>query len=251
MPAGYARQRERGAVIVALPAVLPEVVAAVQAAGTLYDWAAACPNAQPFTGRGAAYRVRLGAVDALVRHYHRGGFVARLARDSYVRAGEPRPLRELRVSVAVRAAGVPTPEVLAAVVHARGPLYRGDLATHFVADSSDLAALTWESARWSEPLRAAAWHAAGMLLRRSFAAGVRHADLNLRNILVTREHGPVHALLLDLDRARIAVVNDVARHAMLERFHRSRRKLETAFGVPVDAADLAAFEQGLNGPESA
>jgi hypothetical protein len=109
--------------------------------------------------------------------------------------------------------------------------------------------LTWGSARWSEPLPTAAWHAAGVLLRRSFAAGVRHADLNLRNILVTRENARVHALLLDLDRASIAVVDDVARHAMLERFHRSRRKLEAAFGVPVDAADLAAFEQGLNGPE--
>jgi 3-deoxy-D-manno-octulosonic acid kinase len=251
VPAGYARQRERGAVIVALPSVLPAIVAAVRAAGTLHNWAATRPNAQAFTGRGTAYRVRLDDVDALVRHYHRGGFVARVARDSYVRAGEPRPLRELRVSVAVRVAGVPTPEVLAAVVHAHGPLYRGDLATRFVPDSSDLAALTWESARWPEPLRTAAWHAAGVLLRHSFAAGVRHADLNLRNILVTREHARVHALLLDLDRATVAAVDDVARHAMLARFHRSRRKLEAAFGIPVGRADLAAFEAGLNGAEPA
>lgn len=246
MPAGYTRQRERGASIVALPSVLPYVVAAVRSAGTLYDWAAARDDAQRFMGRGAAYRVRLGGVDALVRHYRRGGFVANLASDSYVRSGEPRPLRELRVSVAVRAAAVPTPEVLAAVVYARGPFYRGDLATGFIADSSDLAALTWGGTRWPEPLCTAAWRAAGALLRRSFAAGVRHADLNLRNILVARGDERVHALLLDLDRASIAVVDDVARFEMLERLHRSRRKLEAAAGAPLGAAERDAFEAGLN-----
>jgi 3-deoxy-D-manno-octulosonic acid kinase len=247
VPAGYARQRERDAWIVALPSVLPEIVAAVRAAGTLYDWAAARADAQPFTGRGAAYRVRVGDVAALVRHYRRGGLVARLVDDSYVRAGEPRPLRELRASAAVRAAGVPSPEVLAAVVYARGAIYRGDLATRFVPDSSDLAALTWGSARWPEPLRTAAWRAAGALLRRAFAAGVRHPDLNLRNILVTHTGDRTCALLLDLDRVRLAAVADVARHAMLERLHRSRRKLEAAAGEPVGAAELAALEAGLTG----
>jgi tRNA A-37 threonylcarbamoyl transferase component Bud32 len=164
-----------------------------------------------------------------------------------VRAGEPRPLRELRASVAARAAGVPTPEVLAAVVYARGAVYRGDLATRFIADSSDLAALTWGDARWPEPVRAAAWRAAGVLLHGSFVAGVRHADLNLRNILVQRAGDRVHALLLDLDRARFAALDGDARHALLARLHRSRRKLETAAGEPVGAAELAAFEAGLNG----
>jgi 3-deoxy-D-manno-octulosonic acid kinase len=247
VPAGYARQRERGAWVVALPSILREVGAAVRAAGTLYDWAAARADAQPFPGRGAAYRVRLGGADVLVRHYRRGGLVARILDDAYVRAGEPRPLRELRASVTARAAGVPTPEVLAAVVYARGAVYRGDLATRFVSDGSDLAALTWGGARWPEPARTAAWHAAGELLRDSFAAGVHHADLNLRNILAVRAGDRVRALLLDLDRARFAAVDDVARRALLERLHRSRRKLEAAAGEPVGAAVLAAFEAGLNG----
>jgi 3-deoxy-D-manno-octulosonic acid kinase len=251
VPAGYTTQWERGALIVALPSILPEVAAAVREAGALYAWAAARPDAQAFSGRGAAYRVPFGEVDSLVRHYRRGGFVGRVVADSYVRAGVSRPLRELRASVAARAAGVPSPEVLAAVVYPRGPVYRADLATRFVADSSNLAALTWGSARWPEPLRTAAWHAAGVLLRCSFAAGVRHPDLNLRNILVTRAGDHVHALLLDLDRVSIAAVDDIARHAMLERLHRSRRKLESAARELVGAAELAAFEAGLNGLESA
>jgi 3-deoxy-D-manno-octulosonic acid kinase len=140
---------------------------------------------------------------------------------------------------------VPSPEVLAAIVYDHGLLYRADLATRFVADSNDLAALTWGKARWPDPLRTDAWRAAGALLRRCFAAGVRHPDLNLRNILVTRAPESVHALLLDLDRVSIARVDDIARHGMLDRLHRSRRKLEAAFREPVGDAVLAAFDTGL------
>lgn len=245
-PTGYAQERERGAWIVALPSVLPTVINAVRTCGSLHDWAARAADAQPYVGRGPAHRVRVGAEAWLVRHYRRGGFVGRVIEDSYLDVGEPRPLRELRVSAAVRAAGVPTPEVIAAVVYPSGATYRGDLATRFVPNSADLAALTWGATRWEQPQRVAAWHAAGGLLRQAFAAGVHHADLNLRNILITSDPPQVSAWLLDLDRARVIEPSDVVQRRMLERLHRSRRKLETAAHEPVGAAELAAFRAALH-----
>jgi hypothetical protein len=187
LPAGYAEERERGAVVVALPSVMDAVLDAVVAHGTLYAAAAAVPAVQSFAGRGAAYRLPQPAGDWLVRHYRRGGVVGRVLRDEYLRVGEPRPLRELRASVTARRRGVATPEVVAAVVYAAGIAYRADLATRFEPDSVDLAELVLGAARSEQPTARlhAAWYAAGGLLRSAFAAGVEHADLNLRNILIT------------------------------------------------------------------
>lgn len=295
--AGYEIERERGAVVVALPSVMAEVMTAVRQHGTLYDAAATRPDAQRFTGRGAAYRMRLTDADCVVRHYRRGGAIAHVLHDEYVRAGEPRPLRELHASIAARARGVPTPEVVAAIVYLAGPLYRADLATRFVAGSRDLATVLFGSAadrsiprpgsrasgqhgaRWSgsaaEPARSpgesheerrtgrsrlerssesdriAGWFATGALLRSAFAAGVEHADLNLRNILLTGAVEAPRALLIDLDRATVHAqpVSDVMREAMLARLHRSRVKLENLAGARSGTAELAAFDEGLRGAD--
>lgn len=274
--AGYEVERERGALVVALPSVMADVMALVRVHGTLYDAAAARPDAQVFTGRGAAYRMALAETDCVVRHYRRGGAVAHVLHDEYLRAGEPRPLRELHASIAARARGVATPEVLAAIVYLAGPLYRADLATRFVAGSRDLASVLFGSAidrpqrspgmhppaagepherrsaadqRSSEPIRIAAWRATGALLRCAFAAGIEHADLNLRNILLSGVVESPHALLLDLDRATVHEhpVSDAVRESMLARLHRSRLKLENLAGERCGAAEIAAFDAALGG----
>lgn len=240
LPAGYARGRERGAEIVALPSVIEAVCAAVRSSGSLYAWASAQAGAQAFTGRGAAYAIK-GADGAwVVRHFRRGGLVARALGDRYLRLGVARPLGELHASAAARARGVATPEVVAAVIYPAGPLYRADIATRLVPDAADLADTVMGPDRGDREERMAAWRAAGTLLKQAFDAGVVHADLNLRNILVQPgADGPV-AYLLDLDRAvvRDGAVGEAERRRMLHRLHRSRRKLERAYGVASDVDDM-------------
>jgi 3-deoxy-D-manno-octulosonic acid kinase len=250
LPAGYARDRERGADVVALPAVMEAVLHCIAEAGTLHAWAAQRPDAVALQGRGAAHRVDLAGASCVVRHYRRGGLIGRFVADTYLRAGEPRPLRELRASCDVRAAGVPTPQVIAAVIYPNGPVYRADLATLHVPHGADLAAATWGDAAWPRDDRIAAWHATGRLLRRVFHAGVRHPDLNLRNIFVTRCGGVVDALLLDLDRAAVDEPDGRADAAMLARFHRSRARLEALHHTAADAALLRALDDGLAAPSA-
>lgn len=249
-PAGYAIGRERGATVVALPSVIEDVRSCIARAGTLYA-AAASAGGQAFTGRGAAWRMPHAGGDWIVRHYRRGGAVAHVLRDEYLRTGAARPLRELRASVAARARGVATPEVLAGVVYPAGPFYRADLATRFIPDARDLAEVVLGERRAGPEERVAAWHAAGVLLRAAFDAGVEHADLNLRNILIAGGPAP-RALLLDLDRAvvRERAVDEAARARMLERLRRSRRKLEAAAGRETDAAELAAFDAAVRGRDA-
>lgn len=251
VPRGYVEERERGAHVVALPSVIGQVLEAVRRAGTLHGWAAAQPGARVFTGRGAAYGVQTPAGTWVVRHYRRGGAVARLLGDRYVRLGAARPLAELRASEAARQRGVRTPEVVAAVVYGAGPFYRADLATTLVPGAADLAETALGASRLDAAARADAWAAAGTLLRDAMAAGVEHADLNLRNVLIATTPEGMRAYLLDLDRAVVheGPLADDARAAMLRRFHRSRRKLERALGHVTSDMELAAFETGLAGAD--
>jgi tRNA A-37 threonylcarbamoyl transferase component Bud32 len=134
------------------------------------------------------------------------------------------------------------------VIHG-GAVYRADLATRLVPDAADLADTVLGGDRGDVAQRAAAWRAAGELLHDAFAAGVVHADLNMRNILVQRGAVPT-AYLLDLDRAvvRDGVVPDAARQRMLRRLHRSRQKLEAVLGVQTSAEELQLFSDAVAGP---
>lgn len=246
VPTGYVRARAGGANVVALAAASAAVVRIVETAGTLHGHASTAPSAKAMTGRGVSYAFDAGDERWVVRHYRRGGAVARYLRDRYLHVGRTRPGIELAASVEARRRDVRTPEVIATVVYSAGIWYRADIATRFVPRSEDLAAVTFGPDKRSRDARTAAWAAAGRLLRSAFDAGLIHADLNLRNILIEEAETGAVGWLIDLDKCRVSNARDEsARHAMLERFHRSRRKLERQFHRPVDAAAQAAFASAL------
>jgi 3-deoxy-D-manno-octulosonic acid kinase len=247
LPNGYERRSVRGIRIVALAGVAPAVAAAVEAAGSLHAHAARAPDAEPLRGRGIAWAFDGPDGRWVVRRYRRGGRLAAWLGDRYVRGVTPRPIRELLASTAALERGIRTPTVVAVVVYPERWTYRGDIATRWVPDSADLATLTFGDRAWPKADRIDAWAAAGALIARAGRRGVRHADLNLGNILVARTaDGPV-AWLLDLDRCRVRRRPvPVPATGMLLRFHRSRRKLERARGTPVGRAELDAFEAALH-----
>ncbi len=268
IPAGFELAELPGARVAARPDVLEFATGAVSAAGSLHAFARAAGGAA-LRGRVPAFTVRAPDGEWVVRHYVRGGAVAApLLGDRYVRAGESRPVREADVSDRVRARGVATPEIRAFVVYPSGPFYRADIATARIPDGRDLADLTLGDDRGDETERAEAWRAAGRLLRAAFDAGVVHPDLNLRNIVViagggsggggvggtgsgsggSGGSGGVRAYLLDLDGARLVRrISPLRVHAMLQRLHRSRLKLEARYGTTVGEAALKAFGEALDG----
>lgn len=246
LPDGYVERRTADLHVVAREGALDFVLEGVGLAGSLYEYALLRAHTVLRGGRaGVAVIAGPDGGEWAVRHYWRGGAVARFLGDRYLRSGTPRPLRELELNAALRAAGVETPALVAAVVQTTGAWYRGDVATVMIPRTADLAALTLGPDRWAPAEREAAWHVAGGLLRRFFRTGAVHADLNLRNLIVQRDTGTTH--LLDLDRCELHErVRPGRVAAMLARFHRSRRKLEQASGAAVGAAELAAFERGLD-----
>jgi diguanylate cyclase (GGDEF)-like protein/PAS domain S-box-containing protein len=225
--------------------------------GTLIAAAEARPHGRPLTGRGRVVVVPApGSTDGerwVVRHYHRGGAVARFLGDRYLRTGRLRPFHEFRALERLRALGVPSPEPVAAAVYLHGLFYRGDLVTRWVPGSIDLAGCLFPTTSpETRPSPPTAMRAAGRLVRQLHDHGVLHPDLNLKNILLVPAPAPApapsaepDALILDLDRAVVRpALNPRARRAMLERFWRSARKWERRTGHELDPTLRDAFQQG-------
>lgn len=203
----------------------------------------------------------VGAGHWVVRHYHRGGAIASLLGDRYLRLGTPRPVRELQVGWALEERGLPTPAHIGAAVYPAGPWYRGDLVTRYVPKSRDLAAVLFPG--WSldggilkgpghrlagtdrEANPEAAMGATGRLFHTLHEAGVVHPDLNLKNVLIVGMGEALDARVLDLDGAAVGRrVDGAARRRMIGRFWRSARKWESATGVELEPGLRAAFSAG-------
>lgn len=196
------------------------------------------PGSQPLSGgRGAAHRVRLpGGLPAVLRCNRRGGWLARVVRETYV-GPAARPFRELAVAAEARRRGVAAAEVLAARVEGR-LAYRGAIVTAEVPEAVPVveALRVADGDRRRALATAVARAVAGM-----HRAGVFHADLNLTN-LVTGPAPGLAVTVLDFDRARVgrAPLGRRARQRNLRRLARSLRKLDPA-GQLAAPADVAAF----------
>lgn len=177
-------------------------------------------SAQPVSsgGRGAAWFVRGGFGDAVLRHYRRGGLAAKLSRDRYLWLGESRvrSLQEFRLLGELRAQGLPVPAPLLAGYWRQGLGYRAAILVERIADVRALA--DWLGPRAD----AAPWEAVGTMLARFHRAGVEHADLNAHNVLVD---GAGRPWLIDFDRGRRRAPADAWRQANLDRLARSMAKL--------------------------
>src|SRR6202041_2660481 len=148
-------------------------------------------------GRGSAWFIASGERQWVLRHYRRGGFIARLSPDRYVWAGEDRvrAFAEWRLLDIMRQRGLPVPKPVAARYQREGPCYRCDLITERIVDAEPLSSVLARGA-----LAESAWRAVGAAVARLHHAGVDHADLNAHNVLLDAD-GAVS--VIDFDRGRL------------------------------------------------
>jgi hypothetical protein len=172
---------------------------AMLAEGTLFEAAARDLAARPMAGRGVAYAIALPVtrVRAVVRHNRHGGLVAPLTRDLFIHP--TRAPRELEISLRLTAAGVRTPAVLMyGVQRVMKLLRRSDFVTREIEGGRDLSAYMMPDV--APALREEAWRAARSLVHTLDAAGARHHDLNVKNILLVHGAAGMEAWVLDVDR---------------------------------------------------
>ncbi|MGA2189264.1 MAG: 3-deoxy-D-manno-octulosonic acid kinase [Steroidobacteraceae bacterium] len=201
-------------------------------------WAARGELAQVAAGRGAAWFISSTARSWVLRHYRRGGFVARLITDRYVWRGEARvrAFAEWRLLGELARRGLPVPKPVAARYQRLGLTYRCDLITERIADARPLSAVLSLA-----PLTEYTWREVGAAVARLHAAGADHADLNAHNILVS---GGGAVSVIDFDRGRLRVPGEWALKN-LSRLHRSLVKV--ARRLPPDRFSAAAWAWLLAG----
>jgi 3-deoxy-D-manno-octulosonic acid kinase len=169
-------------------------------------------------GRGQTWVVKEGQRHLVLRHYRRGGLIAKLSHDRYLWLGEERTraFRELALLARMRDAGLPVPRPVAARYLRHGRTWSGDLLIEFIPQTQTLA-----QRLSSGTVSLQTWGAVGRMLQGFHAAGVCHTDLNAHNVLL---RGPSECWLIDFDGASVRAPG-LWRDANLVRLRRSLEKL--------------------------
>ena len=186
-------------------------------------------------GRGGAVGIDAPFGRCVLRHYRRGGMVARMLGDRYLWAGaeHTRSFAEFRLLAELHGRGLHVPAPVAAGYRRRGAHYRADLITRRIEAATTLAELLAQN-RCDANVSARV----GAAVAEFHAAGAYHADLNAHNVLLTADA----VWLVDFDRGGLRTPARVWQLANLARLRRSLRKLGATFDGE------ATFERGYWGP---
>ena len=241
-PPGYTRLVVRDATVVARHDAVAGVEDALKETRTLHGRASTVPSAKAVQGRATAWGTTLprGGPAVVVRHARHGGFFAAFTGDRFLWPG--RAPWELEASERLRAAGVPTPAVVAYALYPAGPGFcRCDVATARLPEGGDLPML-WADA--DEAARDAMLTATAALVRALGLVNAQHEDLNAKNVYLVREGQGWRAYALDVDRVRFLPAGDNRAAALnLARLMRSLRKSRTQFGLAVNDEHLRVLER--------
>ncbi|MGN2252232.1 3-deoxy-D-manno-octulosonic acid kinase [Frateuria sp. GZRe12] len=176
-------------------------------------------------GRGGVAMIDTTAGTCVLRHYHRGGLVARFNRDRYLWTGaaRTRSFAEFRLLAQIAALELPAPQPVAARWCRHGLFYTGDLITRRIEGAHTLAQCLADGRLDADLARET-----GALVARFHREGIWHADLNAHNVLVTSEA----LYLIDFDRGALRKPAEAWRLANLARLRRSLVKLGAAERIP-------------------
>lgn len=148
-------------------------------------------------GRGTTFFIQHQGRDFVLRHYQRGGLIAKFSKDQYIWMGLrfSRPWREWDLLEEMQKKGLPVPVPAAIRVERKGLFYAADIMMHRIPHSRTLVHILI-----GEELTEGYWISIGSVIRRFHEEGVYHADLNANNILID-DGGRCY--LIDFDKCRI------------------------------------------------
>ena len=172
------------------------------------------------TGRGQACIFKKEMNTWVLRHFQRGGLVARWLHDQYIgfSVKRSRSWREWRLLAELWNKGLPVPRPVAASTRRHGLFYRADLITEYLPHTTTLAAQLEQ-----QPLDDRVWRDIGQCIKRFHQRGVYHADLNAKNILLGEQN---NVYLIDFDRGEIRKPGHWSQQN-LQRLQRSLHKFKS------------------------
>jgi len=176
-------------------------------------------------GRTSVKRLCTPSGNLLLRQYRRGGLLAGLNKSSYLTAS--RPVREIIVSCEAAARGLPVPRAAGAIIYSKHPFRQALLATQEITGARDLHEYAIKSTGGN--IRQPVIEALARAVRKMHDAGLFHADLQLKNILVRQTSENVEIFFIDLDKSVIRdSLPERLRSANLRRLNRSAVKIQQA-----------------------
>jgi 3-deoxy-D-manno-octulosonic acid kinase len=154
-------------------------------------------QALAITSRGQTWRIQTADKTYVLRHYHRGGLVAKYAFDRYLWLGlmRTRAWREYQLLVKLQEFNLPAPRPLAARVQQQGWFYRADLITNCIPNSRALSRILVE-----HTLDTTLWQSIGACIRAFHRRNIYHVNLNVHNILLDNSD---HIYLINFDRSNV------------------------------------------------
>jgi tRNA A-37 threonylcarbamoyl transferase component Bud32 len=197
-------------------------------------------------GRGPVLSVPIEEIPGtriMIRKYLRGGLLRFVNNDIFL--GNQRPFNELYIGAEAYARDIPTAETLAAVsIKKKGPFYNGYLITKELTSCSDLSQYLKELSKCSNidfsEKKEQVLIKTTETIRSMHDKGFLHADLNMKNILISRAT-PENIFIIDWDKSVLKNnLTELERSSNIIRFCRSMEKLKQQ-GIPVTENDQELF----------
>ena len=146
-------------------------------------------------GRGAAWFVKAEFGDAVLRHYRRGGWAAKISDARYLWRDESsaRSIHEFHFMQTLREKNLPVPKPIAVMVLKKGLFYRAAILLERIPNVQSFLECVHQQTE------SAPWAALGRAIAAFHKAGAQHADLNAQNILLDSNQ---KIWLIDWDKAQ-------------------------------------------------
>ena len=171
-------------------------------------------------GRAPVIYFSQGEKSFVLKHYFRGGAVASILKDRYLGFStiKSRAFREFRLLKKMNGLGLPVPIAVAAHVDKGMLSYRTDLITEELKQTETLSDVLSNRMLADEN-----WQKIGRCIKRFHQHDIYHADLNARNILLTKS---IEIYLIDFDNSYIRLGSSSWKMANLSRLKRSLLKFK-------------------------
>jgi len=197
------------------------------------------PEAAGLKGRGRLGVLEVEGERLLCKRMQHGGLLAKVLGGRYL--DRRKPMNELRIACYALACGVPVAEVPAVLMRRTPPpFYQYWVVSRELSDTVDMLAFLRTRPQRSE--RIPAIRAAARSVCAMHDAGLFHADLNLKNILIrVGATGRPETFLIDFDKAAFRPhMSAHVRFRNLRRLWKSAEKARAA-GFAISRSDMFCF----------
>ncbi len=133
------------------------------------------------SGRGLVYFFSILGENCVLRHYYRGGLVAKVSTDKFIfrHVTQTRPYQELTLLTKLYEAGLNVPKPIAAKLKRTFFTYSADIITGTIPRTQELHSYILQQA-----LEPSVWHQIGATLRQMHDLQACHYDINVKNVLL-------------------------------------------------------------------